>query len=193
MRGRSEGHEGLPEASVNHVIPPMRSMGWAHGQYVLRTSSLCSSTGLRPRPKVRLVRTNRSRLYYSRRPRATRHGPSVTWSAAMRGGRRTQGGGHVRWLRTSSRRAAGRRSSGDRAARAPGRAFATVAVAAWAEPVLIDTYPLPDPDRNPLFLERRVYQGSSGRVYPNRSPTASPTCARRPAGRPSTSRTSTCA
>jgi tetratricopeptide (TPR) repeat protein len=41
------------------------------------------------------------------------------------------------------------------------------AVAAWAEPVAIATYPLPDPDRNPLFLERRVYQGSSGRVYPN--------------------------
>jgi tetratricopeptide (TPR) repeat protein len=41
------------------------------------------------------------------------------------------------------------------------------AVAVWAEPVLIDTYPLPPPDRNPLFLERRVYQGSSGRVYPN--------------------------
>lgn len=34
------------------------------------------------------------------------------------------------------------------------------------EPVLLPTYePLP-PDRNPMFLERRVYQGSSGRVYP---------------------------
>ncbi len=41
-----------------------------------------------------------------------------------------------------------------------------LAVAAWSEPVVIDTYPLPEPDRNPLFLERRVYQGSSGRVYP---------------------------
>jgi tetratricopeptide (TPR) repeat protein len=40
------------------------------------------------------------------------------------------------------------------------------AVAAWAEPVVIATYPLPEPDRNPLFLEHRVYQGSSGRVYP---------------------------
>ena len=39
-------------------------------------------------------------------------------------------------------------------------------VAAWAEPVVIETYPLPAPDRNPLFLEHRVYQGSSGRVYP---------------------------
>ncbi len=41
------------------------------------------------------------------------------------------------------------------------------AVAAWSEPVTITTYPVPAPDRNPLFLERRVYQGSSGRVYPN--------------------------
>ena len=40
-------------------------------------------------------------------------------------------------------------------------------MAAWSEPVTIETYPLPAPDRNPLFLERRVYQGSSGRVYPN--------------------------
>ena len=40
-------------------------------------------------------------------------------------------------------------------------------VAAWSEPVVIDTYALPEPDPNPLFLERRVYQGSSGRVYPN--------------------------
>lgn len=39
-------------------------------------------------------------------------------------------------------------------------------VKAWSEPVTIPTYdPLP-PDRNPMFLEKRVYQGSSGRVYP---------------------------
>jgi tetratricopeptide (TPR) repeat protein len=39
-------------------------------------------------------------------------------------------------------------------------------VAAWRQPVTIDTY-LPDPaDRYPAFLENRVYQGSSGRVYP---------------------------
>lgn len=40
------------------------------------------------------------------------------------------------------------------------------AVKAWMQPVVIPTYrPLP-PDRNPMFLEKRVYQGSSGRVYP---------------------------
>jgi tetratricopeptide (TPR) repeat protein len=39
-------------------------------------------------------------------------------------------------------------------------------VKAWTEPVVIPTYhPLP-PDKNPMFLENRVYQGSSGRVYP---------------------------
>ena len=39
-------------------------------------------------------------------------------------------------------------------------------VKAWTEPVVIPRYhPLP-PDKNPMFLEKRVYQGSSGRVYP---------------------------
>ncbi len=40
------------------------------------------------------------------------------------------------------------------------------AVRVWCEPVTIPTFePLP-PDRNPMFLEKRVYQGSSGAVYP---------------------------
>jgi tetratricopeptide (TPR) repeat protein len=39
-------------------------------------------------------------------------------------------------------------------------------VKAWSEPVVIPTYrPMPA-DRNPMFLERRVYQGSRGSVYP---------------------------
>ena len=39
-------------------------------------------------------------------------------------------------------------------------------VKVWTEAVMIPTYhPLP-PDKNPMFLEKRVYQGSSGRVYP---------------------------
>ena len=37
---------------------------------------------------------------------------------------------------------------------------------AWIEPVNIPTYPVPAADRNPMFLEKRVYQGSSGKVYP---------------------------
>ncbi|MBM7503921.1 DUF5107 domain-containing protein [Agromyces aurantiacus] len=39
-------------------------------------------------------------------------------------------------------------------------------VACWEEPLVIDTYEPAAPDRYPLFLDRRVYQGSSGRVYP---------------------------
>ena len=39
-------------------------------------------------------------------------------------------------------------------------------VACWTEPVLIDTYDVGEPDRYPMFIDRRVYQGSSGRVYP---------------------------
>jgi len=39
-------------------------------------------------------------------------------------------------------------------------------VACWSEAVSIDTYEPGEPDRYPQFLDRRVYQGSSGRVYP---------------------------
>ncbi|WP_404434682.1 DUF5107 domain-containing protein [Microbacterium lacus] len=39
-------------------------------------------------------------------------------------------------------------------------------VACWSEAVTIDTYEVGQPDRYPLFLDRRVYQGSSGRTYP---------------------------
>ncbi|MEY9951635.1 DUF5107 domain-containing protein [Leifsonia sp. EB34] len=40
------------------------------------------------------------------------------------------------------------------------------AVAAWSEPVELPTYEPGEPGRLPAFLESRVYQGSSGRVYP---------------------------
>ncbi len=40
-------------------------------------------------------------------------------------------------------------------------------VRAWAETVNIPTYEMGQPDKNPLFLEKRVYQGSSGVVYPH--------------------------
>lgn len=39
-------------------------------------------------------------------------------------------------------------------------------VACWSEAVTIDTYEPGRADPYPLFLDRRVYQGSSGRVYP---------------------------
>lgn len=40
-------------------------------------------------------------------------------------------------------------------------------VNAWSEKVVIPTYPVGAPDKNPMFLEKRVYQGSSGVVYPH--------------------------
>jgi tetratricopeptide (TPR) repeat protein len=40
-------------------------------------------------------------------------------------------------------------------------------VRCWEETVVIPTYPRQDADPNPMFLEKRVYQGSSGKVYPN--------------------------
>ena len=39
-------------------------------------------------------------------------------------------------------------------------------VKAWSEPVVLPTYEPAPADRNPMFLEKRVFQGSSGRVYP---------------------------
>lgn len=39
-------------------------------------------------------------------------------------------------------------------------------VAVWREPVEIGTYEPEEPTEFPMFLDRRVYQGSSGRVYP---------------------------
>ncbi len=39
-------------------------------------------------------------------------------------------------------------------------------VKAWREMVTIPTYECGKPEKNPMFLEKRVYQGSSGVVYP---------------------------
>jgi tetratricopeptide (TPR) repeat protein len=37
----------------------------------------------------------------------------------------------------------------------------------WKEKVVIPTYEAGAPDKNPMFFEKRIYQGSSGVVYPN--------------------------
>lgn len=42
----------------------------------------------------------------------------------------------------------------------------TNAVKAWRQSVIIPTYDVAPADKNPMFLEKRVYQGSSGKVYP---------------------------
>lgn len=39
-------------------------------------------------------------------------------------------------------------------------------VRAWEEVVMLPTYPVGKEEKNPIFLEKRVYQGSSGVVYP---------------------------
>lgn len=42
----------------------------------------------------------------------------------------------------------------------------TDSVKVWRETVMIPTYGIGKPEKNPIFLEKRVYQGSSGVVYP---------------------------
>ena len=37
----------------------------------------------------------------------------------------------------------------------------------WEEKVVIPTYGVGKPNKNPMFFEKRIYQGSSGVVYPN--------------------------
>lgn len=39
-------------------------------------------------------------------------------------------------------------------------------VRVWEEDVLLPTYQIGEEEKNPIFLEKRVYQGSSGAVYP---------------------------
>lgn len=36
----------------------------------------------------------------------------------------------------------------------------------WVEQTMIPTYEIGEAEKNPIFLEKRVYQGSSGKVYP---------------------------
>ncbi|GAB2546527.1 DUF5107 domain-containing protein [Gracilibacillus alcaliphilus] len=43
----------------------------------------------------------------------------------------------------------------------------TAAVTVYERDVKIPTYPVGKPEKNPMFLEKRVYQGSSGKVYPH--------------------------
>lgn len=45
-------------------------------------------------------------------------------------------------------------------------ALAALPVRAWREPVVIDTYEPAEASRYPAYLDQRVYQGSSGAVYP---------------------------
>ena len=42
----------------------------------------------------------------------------------------------------------------------------TSEVRAWEEDIMLPTYEIGKEEKNPIFLEKRVYQGSSGSVYP---------------------------
>lgn len=64
------------------------------------------------------------------------------------------------------RAAAGKRSRAARPSTAKNRLPARSVVRAWSGELTLPTYLPAAPDRNPMFLEKRVYQGSSGRVYP---------------------------
>lgn len=44
--------------------------------------------------------------------------------------------------------------------------MAQEAVKVWEEQITLPTYQIGKAEKNPIFLEKRVYQGSSGRVYP---------------------------
>ena len=70
--------------------------------------------------------------------------------------------------------------------------LAEASVATWHEAVVIDSYAPEQPDRYPAYLDRRVYQGSSGRCTrcPSTSVSAGPSTRRH--GMRSTWRTTLC-
>jgi len=35
-----------------------------------------------------------------------------------------------------------------------------------ARNIIIPTYEIGEPEKNPMFIDKRVYQGSTGKVYP---------------------------
>lgn len=60
----------------------------------------------------------------------------------------------------------GRPAAGRNRLRPPQRAPQAEAVQVRVGEITLPTYLPAPPDKNPMFLEKRVYQGSSGRVYP---------------------------
>jgi tetratricopeptide (TPR) repeat protein len=49
----------------------------------------------------------------------------------------------------------------------PSEGQGEASASAWYEKIVIPTYGIGKPEKNPMFLEKRVYQGSSGVVYPH--------------------------
>src|SRR5260370_4349726 len=60
----------------------------------------------------------------------------------------------------------GPRVSGGRPRFRNGDVKRAAAVRARVEHIVLPTYMPAPPDKNPMFLDKRVYQGSSGKVYP---------------------------
>src|SRR2546425_81725 len=58
------------------------------------------------------------------------------------------------------------RTRGGRARSGNGHSTPVSSVQVSVEDLVIPTYLPAPPDKNPMFLEKRVYQGSSGKVYP---------------------------
>ena len=58
-------------------------------------------------------------------------------------------------------------------------------VKVWKETIKLPTYEIGEEEKNPIFLEKRVYQGSSGVVYPY------PVVKKKKTIRPTSSRTNT--
>src|SRR2546425_10098001 len=58
------------------------------------------------------------------------------------------------------------RIRGGRASGGNGHSKRVSTVQVRVEDLVIPTYLPAPPDKNPMFLEKRVYQGSSGKVYP---------------------------
>lgn len=80
----------------------------------------------------------------------------------------TRGGTDVPPARVSIARASNGPETHDRDARTPAiiAPMSNSSVKAWQTTIVLPTYLPAAPDKNPMFLEKRVYQGSSGKVYP---------------------------
>ncbi len=85
-----------------------------------------------------------------------------TWIGSVEGDERT--------FRTFRRRSQppsiGTVINGDALLPARPEHLSQAAVAVWSAPVTLPTYLPESPDRYPAYLDQRVYQGSSGRVFP---------------------------
>ncbi len=60
-----------------------------------------------------------------------------------------------------------RTSHGEKVIAGPAAAESQTLARAWEETIVLPSYAVPAADKNPMFLDGRVYQGSNGKAYPN--------------------------